>query len=98
MNTEIEAIAAAMRRQFRGAGVRIGRSAVVHAAEDCTWIGGAKVPGPACHTGFALDITRLTPARGEVTCGRCLQRRTSSAAPQLVPGQLSLLPTRHSAA
>lgn len=92
MSTEIEAIAKAMRRRFRGAGVRIGDSSTVHAAEEARWLGGTTIPAPACHSGFAVDITRLHPAWGQVTCGRCRHRRVSSTAARVPAGQLTLIP------
>lgn len=53
------------------AGVRIGESNTVHAVQPSRWIAGLTRPGPACHTGFALDLSRLSPASGPVSCQRC---------------------------
>ena len=71
-----EALAAAERlvRSFRGAGLRIGTSAVVHAVTLETDEDGITRPAPACRQGYhTIDrAERLRPDRQRpVSCRRC---------------------------
>lgn len=63
------------RRRYAGAGVRIGSSKVIHQTDQVPWLLGLSLPAPACHAGFAVTLGRMTPARGVVSCRRCLSVR-----------------------
>lgn len=67
-------IAARETARFRGMGMSIGGSSVVHAVASTPWFNQTRVPAPACHTGFDPRLDRRTPSRGEITCGNCIRR------------------------
>lgn len=78
------------RARYRGAGVRVGASSVVHARADEQWMLGQTVPAPACHAGFGVNLARLSPVHGAVvTCGRCLRAGKGAREPAYT-GQESL--------
>lgn len=77
------------RRRYAGAGVRIGSSRVIHEADQVPWLLGLTLPAPACHAGFAVTLGRMSPARGVVSCRRCLSVRHGTQASQ-ADGQLPL--------
>lgn len=76
-------------RRYAGAGVRIGSSRVIHSAEPAPWLLGLTLPAPACRAGFSITLGRMSPARGVVSCRRCLSVR-KGAREKPVEGQLSL--------
>jgi hypothetical protein len=86
----IEALAADLRARFNGKRLRIGSSTTVHECELVVWIGGVQVPAPACHTGFALDPTRLHPDDAPADCQLCTGSRRSPGAPRVAAGQMTI--------
>lgn len=76
--------------RYQQSGVRIGSSPVVHRVGQVPWLLGFTLPAPECHSGFAIELARMSPARGAVvTCKRCLSIRHGSRT-RHVDGQLSL--------
>ena len=84
-------VADRQQRRFRGMGASIGRSTVVHRVELVDWLGGTRMPAPACHVGMAAgDPTRLRPVAGPVTCQRCTTQARRSSTRHIDPAQLPL--------
>jgi hypothetical protein len=88
--TDVEAIAARLCQEFEGRQLTIGTSRTVHRCELAVWIGGVQVPAPGCHTGFALDPTRLHATDAPADCELCTGRRRTPPRAVQVPGQLAI--------
>ena len=65
-----EAVTRVERARYRGAGVRVGDSSVLHDVAWFTAPGGNEVPGPRCGAGGA-NPSRLSPGRAGRRCVRC---------------------------
>ena len=87
-DTALAVLAASRRTIFAGANVRIGDARTVHRAAPASWAGGHLVYAPACHAGFGVNLSRLLPDHGAVTCGNCLRTRSGGAHAR--GGQLAL--------
>lgn len=89
----LAAIAAAARDAYGpGDHMRVRSSGIVHAVTLTQWLGGERLPGPACMVGISgWDPYAASAHTGPVTCGRCLRLST----PDVVTGvdQLELFPT-----
>lgn len=70
------ALIAATARDSYGPGdhIQVRASGVVHAVTLTRWLAGELLPGPACMVGVSgWDPYAAHPARGPVTCLRCLR-------------------------
>ncbi|MFB9681668.1 hypothetical protein [Streptosporangium vulgare] len=69
-----EALAAAARSAYADSNLRVRSSGIVHAVVMTRWLGGERMPGPACMVGVSgWDPGATHPDRGPVTCPRCLK-------------------------
>ncbi|MEU7004517.1 hypothetical protein [Nonomuraea sp. NPDC046570] len=67
-----------------GSNLRVRSSGIVHAVAMTGWLGGHRMPGPACMVGVSgWDPGAAHPDRGAVTCRRCLITHTEPADEQL---------------
>uniref|UniRef100_UPI003F499543 hypothetical protein n=1 Tax=Streptosporangium sp. CA-256172 TaxID=3240076 RepID=UPI003F499543 len=75
-------IAAAARAAYAdGSNLRVRSSGIVHAVVMTRWLGGERMPGPACMVGVSgWDPGAAHPDRGAVTCRRCLKLTTQESA------------------
>ncbi|GAA2986563.1 hypothetical protein [Streptosporangium longisporum] len=72
-----------------GSNLRVRSSGIVHAVVMTRWLGGERMPGPACMVGVSgWDPGAAHPDRGAVTCRRCLKLTTSEPGDE----QLELFP------
>lgn len=69
--------AAGQRELFAGHHLHVGRSHVIHAVDQVSWINGLTLPAPACRQGFAGHGAQgeLRPTMQAVTCRRCRRIR-----------------------
>ncbi|GAA2857588.1 hypothetical protein GCM10010517_15960 [Streptosporangium fragile] len=83
-------IAAAVRAAYAdGSNLRVRSSGIVHEVAMTSWLGGERMPGPACMVGVSgWDPDAAHPDCGTVTCRRCLKLTTQPAAIE----QLELFP------
>ncbi|MEU6744482.1 hypothetical protein [Streptosporangium sandarakinum] len=91
----LAAIAAAARAAYAdGANLRVRSSGIVHDVAMTTWLGGERMPGPACMVGVSgWDPGAAHPHRGPVTCRRCLKLKDSPPASE----QMELFPAAEEA-
>ncbi|MEV6868090.1 hypothetical protein AB0M44_44810 [Streptosporangium subroseum] len=68
-------IAVAARAAYAdGSNLRVRSSGIVHAVAMTSWLGGHRMPSPACMVGVSgWDPAAAHPDRGPVTCRRCLK-------------------------
>ncbi|GAA2912055.1 hypothetical protein GCM10010517_78600 [Streptosporangium fragile] len=72
--------AAAQAAYTDGSNFRVRSSGIVHDVALTTWLGGERMPGPACMVGVSgWDPGAAHPDRGAVTCRRCLKLTTHPA-------------------
>jgi len=78
LHEALATIAAAARAAYAdGSNLRVRSSGIVHAVAMTTWLGGHRMPSPACMVGVSgWDPGAAHPDRGAVTCRRCLKLTT----------------------
>ncbi|MEU4834092.1 hypothetical protein [Streptosporangium sp. NPDC023615] len=79
LHEALATIATAARAAYAdGSNLRVRSSGIVHAVAMTTWLGGHRMPSPACMVGVSgWDPGAAHPDRGAVTCRRCLKLTTS---------------------